>query len=102
MRSDIISLVSVTREQNSFGGWTETQTSRVVPCAVESVNRSEFFEAAKVGMRPEWRFTVFGGDYQGETECEYQGKAYSVYRTYHADGDYIELYVQAKVGVTNG
>lgn len=102
MRSTFINLRSVTRTQNAFGGWTETPVSRTVPCKVESVTRAEFFEAAKAGLRPQWRFTVFGGDYHGETEIEYQGKAYAIYRTYQAEGDYLELYVEAKVGVTNG
>lgn len=102
MRSDTIDLISVTRTQNAFGGWEETQTTSTVPCKVDSVTRAEFFDAAKIGLKPEWRFTVFSGDYSGETECLYGGKQYSIYRTYHADGDYMELYVEAKAGVTNG
>lgn len=102
MRSDVISLLSMSRTQNSFGGWEETPVSVQIPCRVESVSRTEFFEAAKAGMRPEWRFTVFSGDYHGETECDYKGSAYSIYRTFHGEGDFVELYVQAKVGVTHG
>lgn len=102
MRSDVLVLVSVTRTQNEFGGWVETPAARQVPCRVDSVTRAEFFDAAAIGLKPEWRFTVFSGDYSGEIECMYQGKPYSIYRTYHADGDYMELYVEAKAGVTHG
>lgn len=101
-KSDTISLVTVTRTQNAFGGWVETVTPRQVICRVESISRAEFFEAAKLGLKPEYRFVVFFADYDGETECEYSGKLYSIYRVYHRDTDYIELYAEAKVGVTDG
>lgn len=102
MRSDVVELISATRTQNSFGGWVETLTSKEVPCKVSSVTRAEFFDAAKIGLRPEWRLTVFAGDYDGETTCRFRGKVYGIYRTYLAEGDYMELYVEGKAGVTDG
>lgn len=102
MRSDVIQLVTLSRTQNAFGGWAETVTLRQVMCKVESVTRAEFFSAAQTGLKPEYRFTLFAGDYGGETECVYNDVRYAVYRTYHGAGDIVELYVETKAGVTNG
>lgn len=102
MRSDVIELMSTTRAQNAAGIWTETTTARRVFCKVTSVSASEFFEAAKIGLRPDYRFTVFAGDYNGETELTYKGTPYAVYRTYCGANDQIELYAETKAGVTNG
>ena len=44
---------------------------------------------------------MFFGDYCGERDVVYHGKAYSVYRTYKGRKDEIELYVERKGG-TNG
>ena len=100
-RSDVITLLGSTRTQNAFGVWEETRTEKEVFCQVDSVTRAEFFEGGRNGLNPEFRFTMFFGDYSGERECIYQGKSYSVYRTYHARTDEIELYVERKGG-TNG
>lgn len=74
---------------------------KTVFCNVNSVSRNEFFEAGRNGLNPEFVFTMFFGDYEGEHTLIYNGLAYAVYRTYHGRNDTIELYVQRKGG-TNG
>lgn len=100
-RSDIIFLISVTRQKDSNGLWVETEEKRQVYCQVDSIRQSEFFEAGRNGLNPEYRFTMFSGDYNGETIVEYHDQTYSVYRTYLTRSDNIELYVERKGG-TNG
>ena len=100
-RSNVISLVSTNQTQDAFGVWRQTETKRDVFCQVYSVTRAEFFEAGRSGLNPEYRFTLFAGDYNGESIVIFNGKAYSVYRTYHARTDEIELYVERKGG-SNG
>lgn len=100
-RSNVISLVSTTQTQDAFGVWRQTETKRDVFCQVDSVTRAEFFEAGRSGLNPEYRFTLFAGDYNGESLVIFNGKPYSVYRTFHARTDEIELYVERKGG-TNG
>lgn len=78
-----------------------TPTKRTVMARVESVTRSEFFDAGRNGLNPEYKFTMFLYDYQGEKIVEYDGKQYAVYRTYMGRSDTIELYVQQR-GETNG
>ena len=93
-----------TRAQDANGIWRTTKEEESeVFAQVSSVDRGEFFAAGEHGQRPEFRFTVFVGDYHEESICEYNGTRYAVYRTYHIPGtDYIELYVQREVGVHNG
>lgn len=99
-RSSVITLLSHNRYQDENGVWRDGQeTQREVFCQVNSVSRAEFFAAAQAGMRPEYQFTMFFYDYQGETSLIYEGVRYAVYRTYHARTDDLELYVQREVGV---
>ena len=98
-RSSVISLLSSTRTQNAYGVWEETTQSRDVFCQVDSVTRAEFFDGGRNGLNPEYRITMFYADYNGERDLIYNGKAYSVYRTYHGRTDEIELYVERKGGV---
>lgn len=104
-RSDIITLYADQISYDDYGAARPTRTGREVFCKVDSVTRSEFFEAGKSGLNPEYRMTMFFGDYEGETLVGYNGRMYSVYRTYMAKTDIIELYVERKGGteaVVNG
>lgn len=100
-RSDVIKLIGVTLAQDDKGVWRSTPTSREVMCQIDSVTQSEFFEGGRNGLNPEFRFTLFFGDYSGESIVEYKGQTYSVYRTYYRRTDKVELYVERKGG-TNG
>lgn len=100
-RSDVITLLATVQTQNAFGVWEETTTSREVFCKVDSVTRQEFFEGGRNGLNPEFRITMFFGDYNGEREVIYKDKPYSVYRTFHGRTDTLELYVERKGG-SNG
>lgn len=100
-RSEQITLLSATKEQDDYGVWHETLTSRTVFCQVNSVTRAEFFDGSRSGLNPEFRMTMFFGDYNDEKTLIYKDKAYAVYRTYIGRNDTIELYVERKGG-TNG
>ena len=98
----VLILVGKTRVQDEYGMWKETPAPRQIFCQVESVTRAEFFDGGRNGLNPEFRFTVFAGDYAGETVCQYEGNQYAIYRTYRVPGtDYMELYAERKGG-TNG
>lgn len=89
--------------QNEYGIWQDAEdVRRKVLAKAASVGRREFFAGGEAGLRPEYQFTVFAAEYQGEEICEYLGQAYTIYRTYHVPGsDYLELYAQRRVGVGN-
>lgn len=97
-----IKLIKITTTQDALGYPVETETAREAFCSVESVTRSEFFQAGKAGIVPDYVFSVNAIEYEGEKELEYNGDKFGIYRTYKADGsDYIELYAEYKSGVTD-
>ena len=100
-RSNVINLISTTKEQDENGVWRETTNRRMVFCDISSVTASEFFEGGRNGLNPQFRMVMFFGDYQGETILEYNGATYAIYRTYQRGTDELELYVERKGG-TNG
>lgn len=97
-RSDVINLYADIVTFDDYGVARKARTARQVFCKVDSVTRAEFFEAGRQGLNPEYRITMFSGDYDGETIVGYKGRMYSVYRTYFAKTDIIELYVERQGG----
>ena len=100
-RSEVITLLTATKTQDDYGVWHEQLNSRNVFCQVNSVTHTEFFEGGRSGLNPEYRITMFFGDYNDEKLLTYKGKTYSVYRTDIGKNDTIELYVERKGG-SNG
>ena len=99
MRSTIIYLHRPTRTKNRIGEWISSIERVEVFAEIQSVSSSEFFNASQIGLAPELRFTMFSGDYQGESVIEHDGQNYSVYRVYH-NGDSVELYCQRDAGTS--
>lgn len=100
-RSNVITLIVETTSQDEYGVWRTAETERTVFCDVSSVTANEFFEGGRNGLNPEYRMTMFNGDYGGERTLEYNGDRYAIYRTYLKRNDELELYVERKGG-TNG
>lgn len=95
--TDVLTLVKQTVSTDKYGRETVSETERDIYCRVDSVSQTEFYAAANAELQPEYRFTVFFGDYEGEDICKFQGTRYAIYRTYRR-GDDLELYVERKVG----
>ena len=95
--TDVIQLIKQTVTTNTYGIEEMTETERTVFCEVNSVSQSEFFAAENTEINPEYRFTVFFGDYEGEMLLAFNDDRYSIYRTYRT-GDDLELYAERKVG----
>lgn len=100
-RSETIALIATRNIKDEFGVVRSVESSRTVFCAVQSVTRDEFYEGGRNGLNPEYQFTMFGPDYEGERILEYKGNRYGIYRTYIGRNDTIELYAERKGG-TNG
>lgn len=102
MVDDVLVLIAQTQEQDAAGVIHEATERREILCQVGSITRSEFYNAGRSGLNPEFELTVFGADYEGEEVAEFRGKPYAIYRAYAVPGtDYIELYLSRKGG-TNG
>lgn len=98
-RSNAIELIKTDYVIDENGIQRPQETQRRVFVNVSSVTSSEFFEGGRNGLNPEFRFSMFFGDYQGERICEFKGKRYAIYRTYQARNDILELYVERQGGV---
>lgn len=101
-RSKVIYLISRTYEKNIYGVLQPIETRKKVFAQVDSVTSSEWFEGGRNGLNPEYRFTIFVGDYGGEEIAEYNGNRYAIYRTYIGRNEMIELYVEKNKGVEDG
>lgn len=99
-RSDQITLVTETWTEDQYGVLQPTETEKTVFCDVTSVTGTEVAEFGRNGINPEYRFTMFRYDYNGERIVEYNGDRYSVYRTYIARNDTIELYAERRGGTS--
>jgi len=100
-RSTPIYLIKQTFTQNEYGVQIATEEKRKVYANVTSVTASEFFDGGRNGFNPEFRMRVFYYDYKDEDILEYNGKRYTIYRTYLSSNDVLELYVERKTGNEN-
>lgn len=97
-RSSVAYLIAETYQKDAFGVMQPTETRKKIYCNVASVTRAEFFEGGRSGLNPEYRLTMFSGDYSNEKVLEYNGAKYTVYRSYIGLNDTIELYVERRGG----
>lgn len=94
MRADVIDLI---KENRTGHGVHEvvTDTARTVMCMVESVRRSEYYDASNAGYRPEFVFKLaLAEDYQDERLVKYHGQRFRVVRTYRTEDEGIEITVE--------
>lgn len=97
-RSNVLTLIAQTYTADEYGRLIPSETTRDVFCDVDSVNLNEWSEGGRLGLNPEYRFTMFAYDYQGEEVAEFNSVRYSIYRTYHGRNDTIELYAERRTG----
>lgn len=97
-RSVEFTLLAKTRQKNAIGVYEETITERTVYGQVGSVSASEFFAGGQAGFKPEYRVTMFAPDYEGEDSCRIGDETFTIYRTYLARTDVIELYLERRAG----
>lgn len=96
-------LVKVNTEFDDIGQPINTEEKVKIFCEVGSITRAEWNAAAVNGFKPSIRLTVNAFEYDGELDIEFNGKRYSVYRTYtEMESNKTELYLELKVGDDNG
>lgn len=100
MRQDqAIFLISVTQNENDIGDQTEVQTKRLVFAEKKSISQNQFYQAAATGLRPELTFVIWTREYNQEPKLEFNGKEYTIIRTFDRDDERTELICQ---GIVNG
>lgn len=99
---DIITLIRQHRYRDDYGvEQVAGESKRTVFCDVQSTSRAEFFSAMQAGLKPSLIVQINPIEYHSETIAEYNGKRYSIYRTYRKNIDGLELYLQEEVGIQN-
>ncbi len=95
-----IDLITITTEKDDLNQVVEKlRTSATVMAEIDSVTQSEFYEAGRLGFQPDFRATIYDFEYTDEPIVKWNGKLYSVYRTYYINGaDRVELYCTERGG----
>jgi SPP1 family predicted phage head-tail adaptor len=88
---DVITIVSITYTENDMGDSIQVKSERQVFANKKSIRQNEFYQAAVTDFRPEIMFEVRTSEYQGEKRLTWNGKDYSIIRTYDKNGEIIEL-----------
>lgn len=98
-RDHVAYLISKTYETDVLNQLIPVEKKREVFCTIKSLQQSEWFAAGNAGLKAQFRIDVFIDDYAGESLAEVDGTRYEIYRTYQAENDRIELYLEKKAGV---
>ena len=95
-----IDLVVVTTGKDSLNQVVENQrTTNTVFADISSVSQTEFFSGGRLGLQPSLKAVVYDFEYNGEEIVKWNGKLYSVYRTFYVNGaDRVELYLEERGG----
>lgn len=90
--------VTETSQKDKTGQVITTKQHELCVGKMKSVYEKEFYEAAQAGIRPQFVIETPSSNYSGEKYITYEGKEYSIYRTYFVGTDKVELYCQERVG----
>jgi SPP1 family predicted phage head-tail adaptor len=77
-----LTLVKKSYSEDDIGNQISTLTETDVLCSVKSISKNEYYKAAQTDLWPSLIFVIHHFEYDGETEVIFDGKRYSVIRTY--------------------
>lgn len=91
-----LTLISKTITYDDIGNPVEDETKIDLLCGIKSIGRTEFYNAAANGLKPEYIFVVHPYEYNSETYVEFSEndtpkKRYKVMKTYKANMEELEL-----------
>jgi len=91
-------LLSQTTTYDEVRNPIQTPARISILCGLNSVGRTEFYNAAAAGLKPAKVFTVHKYEYGNENEVEFEGEKYKVVRTYAINFEEIELTCERVIG----
>ena len=91
-----LTLISKSYTEDEIGNQIPSESTNTILCAEKSIGRNEFYSAAVSDLKPEKIFIIHRYEYNNEKEILFEGKRYSVIRTYSADIEEIELVCERK------
>ncbi len=96
-----LNLIQQIYTTDEIGNQIPGETKTNILCNIKSVGRTEFYNAASKGLKPEIIFIVHSYEYEGQKQVEFENKKYDVIRTYSTNTEEIELTCE-KVMIGNG
>jgi len=78
-------------EEDEWGNQIPVPKETTILCALKSIGRTEFYNAAANGLRPELIFTIHAYEYNNEQAIKFESKNYRVMRTYAVSFEELEL-----------
>lgn len=87
-------LIRQTIIEDEIGNQIPTEEEISILCGLRSIGRSEFYNAAAAGLRPELVFVVHGYEYNGERLVKFNEQKYRILRTYATGFEEVELTVE--------
>lgn len=94
--NDVIDLIKITKDKDSSGFATETESDpKTVYANSLPVRSNEFYQADRAGYRIEKAFEIHRFEYEGETKVIHNNQEYEVIRTYE-NGEKVELYCERR------
>lgn len=98
-----LTLISETFESDDIGNQIAVPVEINILCGIKSIGRTEFYNAAANGLKPEYIFVVHPYEYNDETYVEYSKdntpkQRYKVIKTYEKDMEELELTCEKVVG----
>lgn len=82
---------------DDFGAPIVNESRRRIFATCGGVKRSEFYQAAAVGLKPEITFVIYEKAYKSERYIEYGGKRYRVIRCYPLSDERLEIVCTADI-----
>lgn len=99
MRYDYeLSLIEETFTEDDIGNQIPGESKILALCGLKSIGRTEFYNAAAAGLKPEIILVMHGYEYNGAKQVEFEGKRYNVIRTYSTSFEEVELTCEKVIG----
>ncbi|WP_025849110.1 hypothetical protein [Paenibacillus ehimensis] len=93
-----VTLIGQKFGEDDVGNQIPVEKETVVLCSKKSASRTEFYNAAAAGLRPEFVLIVHAYEYSGERIVEFDSVRYSVIRTYQTGIEETELTLERMIG----
>lgn len=94
-----IDLVTITYVKDELGQQKPNTAQEIIDTVYtdqKSVSASEVFGAGQIKVKPSCIFVIRACDYNYQTIVRFENVRYSVYRTFLAKNEMIELYCEVK------
>lgn len=98
MRTEELTLIKKTFESDLIGNQIEKTQESIVFCEVKSISRTEFYQAAQSGMKPQAAFIIYGFEYDNQESVRHNGIEYKVIKTYKINDNDLELTCEKVIG----